>query len=159
MEPNSFNQNQNNEPQEQRSFYEESKEHSADTPLWYSVSYSGNGAYPDAGEVFPLEMTERKKRKRRTVLLVSLLLVSVILLSAMAGAGAYFFAKHMDTSLTGTAGFPIAQREMILRRACNPRRMNTPIRTMPSPPLLIRSPRMTAPRSQEVRTALQVRIK
>ncbi len=104
MEPNSFNQNQNNEPQEQRSFYEESKEHSADTPLWYSVSYSGNGAYPDAGEVFPLEMTERKKRKRRTVLLVSLLLVSVILLSAMAGAGAYFFAKHMDTSLTGNGG-------------------------------------------------------
>ena len=104
MDPNSFNQNQNNEQQEQRSFYEESKEHSVDTPLWYSVSYSGNGHCPDVSELFPLEMAERKRRKRRTVLLVSLLLVSVILLSAMAGAGAYFFAKYMDMPLNGTGG-------------------------------------------------------
>lgn len=99
-DPNNFNQNQNeNESREaQNASSFDDAPRGADVPLWYSVSYSDNGGYYAAGEVVPLEAIERKKRKRRTVLLVSLLLVATILLSAMAGVGAYFVAKQMDVS-------------------------------------------------------------
>ncbi len=98
-DPNNFNQNPNEEKKKQaENPFADDGEYAADVPLWYSVSYSNDGSYFSSGEVFPLEMLARKKHKRRTVLLVSLLLVSVILLSAMAGVGAYFVAKHVDAS-------------------------------------------------------------
>ncbi len=92
---NNFNQDPNEEKKKQR---ENPFAQSAgtDVPLWYSVSYSNDSGYFSSGEVFPLEMIARKKRKRRTVLLVSLLLVGAVLLSAMAGVGAYFVAKNID---------------------------------------------------------------
>ena len=94
-DPNNFNQNDEKKRQGENPFAEENG-YSADAPLWYSVSYSNSDGHYAPSEVSPLEVIERKKRKRRTVLLVSLLLVSAILLSAMAGVGAYFVAKHMD---------------------------------------------------------------
>lgn len=94
---NNFNQNQERRDEPRNGLLSDDKlDVSSDFPLWYSVSYSGNGAYAATGEVFPLEEGVRKKRKRRTVLLVSLFLVSVILLSALAGVGAYFISRALD---------------------------------------------------------------
>ncbi len=108
-DPHNFNQNPNDEKRNQRKDnpFTEDGGYGADVPLWYSVSYSDDGGHYAPGEVSPLEVIERKKRKRRTVLLVSLLIVSAILLSAMAGVGAYLLAGRMDSPspTVGNNGF------------------------------------------------------
>ena len=77
------------------------------TPVWYGVSYQGNGAFP---YVFEPPVPEKKKSRFRKVALVALALAACMVLSVFAGGlGSYLLWGGNDTGFGGggsNAGMP-----------------------------------------------------